>query len=67
MPKFTQEMANVLLESNYRAYRSAISKAIPLLYKSVTDKYYAEIADMTKTAQESECKIYFPRFRLITR
>lgn len=53
-PKFTQEMADVLVECNNRAYRPALAKSIPLFHKAATDKYYADIAEMTRTAEESE-------------
>lgn len=54
MPKFTQEMVEVLVESGNRAFRSPLSRAVPLLTKYANDKYFAAIKDMSDLARESE-------------
>ena len=53
LPKFTQEMVDVLVESSNRAYRSSLAKKLPLLSKSTDEKYFAAIKDMADTARKS--------------
>jgi len=53
MPKFIQEMVDVLIESMSRAFRGPFSKAaLPLLNRSADAKYFAAIEDMMDTASD---------------
>lgn len=60
MPKFTQEMVNVLIEGTQRAYRSPFTKILPFVNKASDDKYYAEIKDMRDTATDSKQLFVIP-------
>ena len=61
LPKFTQEMVDVLVESSNRAYRSSLAKMLPLLSKSTDEKYFAAIKDMADTARKSTSCFFFVR------
>ena len=59
LPKFTQEMVDVLVESSNRAYRSSLAKMLPLLSKSTDEKYFAAIKDMADTARKSTAVFFY--------
>lgn len=47
-------MVDVLIESTKRAYRTPFAKALPLINKSVDERYFAAIKDMSDTARKSK-------------